>query len=70
MNGVSYKPPSVPILLQILNGADPRELLPKGAVYILPRNSVIQISIPGGSLGAPHPFHLHGVSKEGSFTID
>ncbi|KAF8317282.1 laccase [Cantharellus anzutake] len=60
MNGVSYQPPSIPVLLQILNGADPRELLPKGAVYILPRNSVIQISVPGGSLGAPHPFHLHG----------
>ncbi|KAF8335681.1 laccase precursor [Cantharellus anzutake] len=62
MNGVTYQSPSVPIILQILNGADPRNLLPKGSVYILPKNSVIQISVPGGSLGAPHPFHLHGHS--------
>ncbi|KAF8335679.1 laccase [Cantharellus anzutake] len=60
INGASYESPSVPILLQILNGADPKDLLPKGSVYVLPRNSVIEISVPGGSPGAPHPFHLHG----------
>jgi len=60
INGVSYESPTVPILLQILKGANPQDLLPKGSVYYLPRNKVIQISVPGGSIGAPHPFHLHG----------
>ncbi len=64
MNGVTFQNPSVPVLLQILNGADPQGLLPNGSVYYLPRNKVIQISVPGGSIGAPHPFHLHGVSDQ------
>ncbi|KAJ7683768.1 laccase precursor [Mycena rosella] len=46
-NGVNYAPPSVPVLLQILSGAQKaEELLPKGSVYPLPPNK--------------HPFHLHG----------
>jgi len=61
INGATFKPPTVPVLLQILSGAKtPQELLPPGSVYILPRNKVVEVSIPGGSPGAPHPFHLHG----------
>ncbi|KAJ3529376.1 hypothetical protein NMY22_g9023 [Coprinellus aureogranulatus] len=37
-----------------------QELLPAGSVYTLPRNKVVELSIPGGSTGQPHPFHLHG----------
>ncbi|KAJ7715668.1 laccase 2 precursor [Mycena metata] len=45
----------------ILSGAQAaQDLLPVGSVYTLPPNKVIEISIPGGSPGAPHPFHLHG----------
>ncbi|KAF8175455.1 Cupredoxin [Mycena galopus ATCC 62051] len=40
-----------------INGA---ELIPKDSLYELPRNKTIEISIPGGSLGGPNPFHLHG----------
>ena len=61
INGVPYESPSVPVLLQILKGANPQDLLPKGSVIILPRNKVIQVAVPGGSIGSPHPFHLHGV---------
>ncbi|KAF7356183.1 Laccase 2 [Mycena venus] len=51
INGASFKPPTVPVLLQILSGAQAaQDLLPPGQ----------QISIPGGAPGAPHPFHLHG----------
>ncbi|KAJ7291783.1 laccase [Mycena rebaudengoi] len=61
VNGAEYAPPTAPVLLQILSGARlATELLPAGSVYTLPPNKVIEVSIPGGSPGAPHPFHLHG----------
>jgi iron transport multicopper oxidase len=63
MNGVSYKPPSVPVLLQILSRAkNPHDLLPQGSVYTVERNKTVQIKLPSGLIGGPHPFHLHGVS--------
>ncbi|KAG6824062.1 hypothetical protein H0H92_008148 [Tricholoma furcatifolium] len=62
INGVPYSPPTTPVLLQILSGVrDARELLPKGSVYSLPPNKVIEISMHDAKFG-PHPFHLHGVS--------
>ncbi|KAJ7641894.1 laccase 1 [Roridomyces roridus] len=61
INGASFIPPTAPVLLQILSGAQSAtDLLPAGAVYSLPPNKVIEVSIPGGAPGAPHPFHLHG----------
>ncbi|KAJ7166783.1 laccase 1 precursor [Mycena filopes] len=61
VNGATFVPPTAPVLLQILSGAQTaQDLLPAGSVYTLPPNKVIEISIPGGSPGAPHPFHLHG----------
>ena len=67
VNGVPFIPPSVPVLLQILSHAkDPRELLPAGSVIPIPRNAVIEVSLPivNGTVAfsGPHPFHLHGVS--------
>ncbi|KAG6863970.1 hypothetical protein C0991_001496, partial [Blastosporella zonata] len=56
MNGVPFTPPSVPVLLQILSGAQSaQDLLPKGSVYELPPNKVIEISLPGTGveLGGP-----------------
>lgn len=62
VNGVTYKSPTVPVLLQILNGSfTAQDLMPQGSVYTLPRNKTIQINMPGGVLGIPHPLHLHGV---------
>ncbi|KAJ7464416.1 laccase 2 precursor [Mycena latifolia] len=61
INGATFVPPTAPVLLQVLSGAQAaQDLLPPGSVYTLPPNKVIEISIPGGSPGAPHPFHLHG----------
>ncbi|KAF7369720.1 Laccase, multicopper oxidase, benzenediol:oxygen oxidorectuctase [Mycena venus] len=61
INGVSYTPPTVPVLLQILSGAQSAtDLLPTESVFTLPANSVVELSIPGETPGAPHPFHLHG----------
>ncbi|KAJ7598438.1 laccase [Mycena floridula] len=62
VNGVTFVPPTVPVLLQILSGAtDATSLLPSGSVYTLPLNKTIQLSFNiGGAVGGPHPFHLHG----------
>jgi len=61
LNGFSFTPPTVPVLLQILSGAKTaQELLPKGSIYILPKNKSVEVSLPGGSAGSPHPIHLHG----------
>ena len=56
VNGATFTPPTLPVLLQILNGAAATDLLPSGSVYLLPTNSVVEISIPGGSVGSPVSF--------------
>ncbi|KAG6865245.1 hypothetical protein C0991_004126 [Blastosporella zonata] len=61
INNVTFKPPSVPVLLQILNGTyEAEDLLPKGSVYTLKANSVVELQFHGLTRGGPHPFHLHG----------
>ncbi|KAJ3563205.1 hypothetical protein NP233_g9089 [Leucocoprinus birnbaumii] len=47
VNGAIWTTPPTPVLLQILSGArSAKELLPSGSVYMLPANSVIELSIP------------------------
>ncbi|KAF7364246.1 Laccase I [Mycena sanguinolenta] len=59
INNATFVPPTAPVLLQILSGVQSaQDLLPKGSVIELPPNQVIEISIPGGSAGAPHNFHV------------
>lgn len=55
INNVSFVPPSIPVLLQILSGArKATDLLPKGSVYTLPPNKVIEVIIPGrGTVANP-----------------
>lgn len=54
VNGATFIPPTVPVLQQIISGAQTaQDLLPPGSVYVLPPNKVIEISIPGGSIGSP-----------------
>ncbi|CAL1710124.1 unnamed protein product [Somion occarium] len=61
INGVSFVPPNVPVLLQILSGTtDPQDLLPAGSVIELPAGKVIELTLAAGVLAGPHPFHLHG----------
>ncbi|KAI0807084.1 phenoloxidase [Fomes fomentarius] len=63
INGATFAPPSVPVLLQIMSGAQAAsDLLPSGDVYVLPSNANIELSFPASANtpGAPHPFHLHG----------
>ncbi|EIM88774.1 laccase [Stereum hirsutum FP-91666 SS1] len=61
VNGVAFTPPTVPVLLQILSGTqNAADLLPSGSIIGLTRNQTVEISLPGGSAGSPHPIHLHG----------
>ncbi|KAI0792234.1 laccase [Abortiporus biennis] len=61
VNGETFVPPTVPVLLQIMSGASSAQsLLPSGLVYEVPGNAVVELSIPGGVVGGGHPLHLHG----------
>ncbi|KAH9057167.1 laccase [Lactarius vividus] len=61
VNGVPFDPPTVPVLLQILSGAkNASQLLPAGSIYGLAPNKSVELTIPGGVVGGPHPVHLHG----------
>ncbi|KAH9963968.1 laccase [Lactifluus volemus] len=61
VNNVSFEPPTVPVLLQILSGAQKAsDLVPAGSIYGLDPNKSVELTIPGGALGGPHPVHLHG----------
>ncbi|KZT29795.1 multicopper oxidase [Neolentinus lepideus HHB14362 ss-1] len=63
MNHAKYEPPSVPVLLQIMNGVPAQKLLPSKSVYSLPPNKVIEISFPVvNEANLSHPIHLHGHS--------
>ncbi|KAG2346016.1 laccase [Suillus weaverae] len=61
INGVVYKPPTVPVLLQILSGAqNAMDLMPSGGVIVLEANKVVELTMLTNGFGAPHPIHLHG----------
>ncbi|KAF4600430.1 laccase [Pleurotus pulmonarius] len=61
INGAPWVSPTSPVLLQIISGASSAsELLPPGSIYTLPRNKVVELSIPALAIGGPHPIHLHG----------
>ncbi|KAF8263781.1 laccase [Lactarius quietus] len=61
INGFPFKPPTIPVLLQILSGIkNASDLLPAGSLYGLERNKSVELTIPGGATGGPHPMHLHG----------
>lgn len=55
VNGVQYTSPSIPVLLQLLNGGiSASEMAPNGSIYSLPRNKVVEISWnPDNSPGRP-----------------
>ncbi|KAI0027662.1 laccase [Vararia minispora EC-137] len=62
VNGVTFQSPPVPVLLQIMSGANASDLLPQGSVYTVQRNKAYDIVVPAGAAGGPHPLHLHGHS--------
>ncbi|KAI9438813.1 laccase [Lactarius indigo] len=57
VNNVSFESPGVPVLLQILNGAPPSQLLPNGSVYLVGgsngKNASVEVSIPSSAFAGP-----------------
>ncbi|KAG2742572.1 multicopper oxidase [Suillus brevipes Sb2] len=63
INNVTFTPPTVPVLLQILSGTqDPTQLMPNESVIILEANKVVELTLSTTGPGGPHPIHLHGHS--------
>ncbi|KAI0288660.1 laccase [Multifurca ochricompacta] len=61
VNGFPFDSPTVPVLLQILSGAQSAaDLVPTGSIYKLEPNKSVEISLPAGVADGPHPIHLHG----------
>lgn len=54
INGAAWESPTVPVLLQILSGASSaQDLMPSASIIELPRDTVIQLSMPAGVAGGP-----------------
>lgn len=54
VNGIQFRPPTVPVLLQILSGAqDPSQLLPNGSVIVLEANKVVELTLASDGAGVP-----------------
>ncbi|KAI0289702.1 Cupredoxin [Multifurca ochricompacta] len=61
VNGFPFDSPTVPVLLQILSGAQSAaDLVPTGSIYKLEPNKSVEITLPAGVADGPHPIHLHG----------
>jgi iron transport multicopper oxidase len=57
INGTPFRPPTVPVLLQILSGAKTAsQLVPAGSIYGLEPNKSVELTIPGGAVGGPVSF--------------
>ncbi|KAG2069791.1 laccase [Suillus decipiens] len=63
VNNVSFAAPTVPVLMQILSGAqEATDLMPNGSVIVLEANKVVELTLSTTGPGGPHPIHLHGHS--------
>ncbi|KAH8801997.1 laccase [Flagelloscypha sp. PMI_526] len=64
VNGAEFIPPTVPVLLQILSGAQTAQsLLPAGSFIEINQGDIVEVTLPVPTIariGGPHPFHLHG----------
>ncbi|KAF8498797.1 laccase-1 [Gautieria morchelliformis] len=60
INEISFEPPAIPALLQILSGAsNPNDFLPHENMQLLPQNAIVEVNVIGNP-DDPHPIHLHG----------
>ena len=59
MNGARYRPPTVPVLLQIMSGAQQAtDLMPNGSVVVLESNKVVELTMNTTGFGGPVSFIL------------
>ncbi|KAI3601573.1 laccase, partial [Moniliophthora roreri] len=71
VNDATFVPPTVPVLLQILSGAQTADtLLPSGSVVALPSNSTIELSMTGGLLGLEHTFDVVRVAGSSEYNYE
>jgi iron transport multicopper oxidase len=64
INGGRFVRPTVPVLLQLLSGArTAQELFPKGDVYVLPPNAVVEVLVKGGTHGPVSPLISQTASR-------
>lgn len=64
INDTQYISPSVPVLLQIMSGVPSQEIDPRGSVYSLPRDKVVEITFhvddtPGRPVSAVNLAHTN-----------
>ena len=64
VNGVSFDPPDVPVLLQILNGVPPSQLLPNGSIYPVGGNKSVEVSIPASAVAPGGPVSMKSTTKQ------
>ncbi|KAJ7062590.1 laccase 17 [Mycena amicta] len=61
INGISYVSPTLPTLLEIINGAtNDSDFSTTEHTFVLKHNEVVELRIKGSDHGITHPFHLHG----------
>ncbi|KAJ7141362.1 laccase 16 [Mycena epipterygia] len=61
INNIVYTPPSLPTLLNIINGGAYDSNFTKAEhTFILKADEVVELRIHGAAHGITHPFHLHG----------
>jgi len=61
INGISYLPPKVPTLEQVLNGANTAaNFNATENTFVLPAHKTIEITFPPTDDDDAHPLHLHG----------
>jgi len=71
LGNVTFVSPTVPVLLQILNGArQASELLPPGSIYTLPPNKVIEISFPNPDAAPGFPVSAMFITHRSTLILD
>ena len=68
VNGFTFEPPTVPVLLQILSGMkNAWDLVPTGSIYGLQHNKSVELTIPGGVLGGSVSVRTSAVVRPSPF---
>jgi iron transport multicopper oxidase len=62
INNVSYLPPQVPTLEQVLDGANTFNRTEN--TFVVPANAVVEVVFPETDDDDAHPFHLHGMPMQ------
>ena len=53
INGAAWGHPDSPVMVQVMSGRPPSEILPEGAIRVLPKDTTVELVISGTSAGGP-----------------